>query len=80
MFSVKPILRPLSDITDVEALAWAEFFGAHSGALDEGPITFFRRYYSDYCSAESVRYLLSKHFDLFGWIESGLAIDKTKTK
>lgn len=27
---------------------------------------------------ETTRYLLSKHFDLFGLIESGLAIDKTK--
>lgn len=27
---------------------------------------------------ESLRYLLSKHFDLFGLIESGLAIDSTK--
>ena len=27
---------------------------------------------------ELTRYLLSKHFDLFGLIESGLAIDKTK--
>ena len=75
---VTPILRPLSDMTEEEALAWAEFFGGHSVALDEGPITFFRRYYSDYCSAESVLYLLSRHFDLFGWIPTGLAIDKTK--
>jgi hypothetical protein len=29
--------------------------------------------------AQINRYLLSRHFDLFGWIESGLAIDKTKT-
>jgi len=29
---------------------------------------------------ESVKYLLSKHFDLFGLIEAGLAIDKTVLK
>jgi hypothetical protein len=29
--------------------------------------------------AQSTLFLLSKHFDLFGLIESGLAIDKTKT-
>ncbi len=28
--------------------------------------------------AERIQYLLSKHFDLFGLIEAGLAIDKTK--
>lgn len=30
------------------------------------------------CLANDFRYLLSKHFDLFGLIEAGLAIDKTK--
>lgn len=29
---------------------------------------------------EAFRYLLSKHFDIFGLIEAGLAIDKTKIK
>jgi hypothetical protein len=33
-----------------------------------------------YMNAEQVRYLLSKHFDLFGLIEAGLAIDKTTLK
>lgn len=33
----------------------------------------------DCLDGESIRYLLSKHFDLFGLIDAGLAIDKTKT-
>jgi hypothetical protein len=28
--------------------------------------------------AKITGFLLSRHFDLFGWIEAGLAIDKTK--
>jgi len=31
-------------------------------------------------AAKQTSYLLSKHFDLFGLIEAGLAIDKTKIK
>ena len=31
-------------------------------------------------AAEQIEYLLSKHFDLFGLIEAGLAIDKTTLK
>lgn len=34
--------------------------------------------YFNKLSAEQFSYLLSNHFDLFGFIESGLAIDKTK--
>lgn len=35
------------------------------------------RYPTNISAAELTRYLLSHHFDLFGLIESGLAIDKT---
>lgn len=53
---VKPILRPLSDMTEEE------------DAID-----------CDLSPAEKFRFRLSKDFDLFGLIEAGLAIDKTKT-
>jgi hypothetical protein len=76
----KPILRPLSDMTEEEAMELAGFFGAQSAMstqLDKAD--FARRLMgNDYCSPQSVRYLLSRNFDLFGWIEAGLAIDKTK--
>ncbi len=60
----KPILRPLSDMTEDES----EFV---ADAAWQGKPTI-------YMNAEITAYLLSKHFDLFGLIEAGLAIDKTK--
>lgn len=60
---VKPILRPLWDML-VDERQDIEDIGLHRHELQAE----FHR----------VKYLLSKHFDLFGWIEAGLAIDKTK--
>lgn len=64
---VKPILRPLSDMTEEEinirmmlANKWSPF---NNDIM---------------CSAEQVNYLLKSGFDLFGLIEAGLAIDLTK--
>lgn len=62
----KPILRPLSDMTEeeemeVQYLVDIQGFG-----------------YDALIGAKITQYLLSRHFDLFGWIEAGLAIDKTK--
>lgn len=63
---VKIILRPLSDMRDEEK------FGkpGKSGEYPDKEIFSF----------EHTRYLLSKHFDLFGLIEAGIAIDKTTLK
>lgn len=98
----KPILRPLSDLTEEEKLemlklkypavkfisvywnkefpifykAKVEYFSDHTaewmpsgveGYLSINP-------YSDI----NFKYLIQKHFDVFGWIEKDLAIDKTK--
>lgn len=60
----KPLLRPLSDMTDEEA----EF--AYHAYHDEKTLHLG-------CVKKTV-YLLSRGFDLFGLIESGEAIDKTK--
>jgi hypothetical protein len=73
--SYKLVLRPLSDMTEDE----------------RKEIDKVRRYYSDtilipapvFGSFQEAMpyvfyYLLSMHFDLFGLIEAGLAIDKTK--
>ena len=64
---VKPILRPLSDMTEDEKnnLSWE-----WKVDYDFKPI--FR--------PDQFLFLLSKHFDLFGLIDAGLAIDKTTLK
>lgn len=66
---VKPILRPLSDMTEEEKFEIQQI----SGWVD------YNHYINQgFCKPEVFKYLLSKSFDLFGLIESGLAIDKTK--
>ena len=65
---IKPILRPLSDMTYEErgelqkVVGWLDF--KHYLNL---------RFYNP----EMLLFLLPKHFDIFGLIESGLAVDKT---
>lgn len=71
MFRIKPILRPLSDMTEED---YAYLNDGYNNSDKHS------RYGSHYWEAEQTRYLLSKHFDLFGLVESGLAIDKTTFK
>lgn len=69
----RPLLRPLSDMTEEEAI--------HLNADEEYIIEIMDKYNPDrhwHLSANDMVYLLSKGFDLFGLIEAGLAIDKTK--
>ena len=69
---IKPILRPLSDITKKEK---KEMVDTQEKLVIHGydkPVNLLVD------SGETFRYLLSKGFDLFGLIEAGLAIDKTK--
>ena len=66
LYEVKPILRQLSDMTEPEEMEvqnMVDQMGVGYNATHGAKITGF---------------LLSRHFDLFGWIEAGLAIDKTK--
>lgn len=65
---VKPLLRPLSDITEEEATesGWMGLFTLKNFAEH-------KRYRPD-----SFPFLLSKCFDLLELIEAGLAIDVTK--
>lgn len=67
--TVKPILRPLSDMTKEE-----------QGIVEEILNTFDENDPHDAMRgmANVTMLLLSKHFDLFCLIESGLAISKTK--
>ena len=67
----KPVLRPLSDMTEEECnlLGWDYKY--------QGKIISHR---AENLSPEEVRILLKQGFDLFNLIESGLSIDKTKIK
>jgi len=69
---IKPILRPLSDITEREIYEYGEIEQAC-------PINHSFLIYQCRVEAEQTKYLLSKHFDLFGLIDAGLAIDKSLT-
>lgn len=67
---IKPILRPLSDMTNDE---WNEMGRKlRTGANIRTARDLWKM------NAEETVYLLSKHFDLFGLIDAGLAIDSTK--
>lgn len=66
-----PILRPLSSMTEEDQ--------RNLSRIDRA---FAERYSNDQeraflIEAQKIQYLLSKHFDLFGLIEAGLAIDAT---
>lgn len=66
------LLRPLSDMTEEEAREYFSVCSLKPGDyIGSGP---------DWIpiSARSTHWLISKGFDLFGLIEAGLAIDKTK--
>jgi len=73
--NIQPILRPLSDITkdEAEERAWGSAHGFSNYCKYSSPQGEPPRFYAD-----DFQWLLSKHFDLFGLIEAGLAIDKTK--
>lgn len=69
----KIILRPLSDMNKDEE----HEYEATKKVIKASPVHQIGVVVNTH---ESTRYLLSKHFDLFGLIESGLAIDKTTLK
>jgi hypothetical protein len=65
---VKPILRPLSDITNEEVCEMNELVNKPTNGEPYPHTTKWAR---------RVCYMLERHFDLFKLIEAGLAIDKT---
>ena len=72
--AIKPILRPLSDMTEEEAREgeiWGVWHDVNLMGEDWDTFGF---------SPHNFKHLLSKGFDLFGLIEAGLAIDKTTLK
>lgn len=66
----KPILRPLSDLTKGD-VAYLGYNSSAKCIMDilEGDISYHK-----------FEWLSSKHFDVFGLIEVGLAIDKNSIK
>jgi len=107
---IKPILRPLSDMTDAEfkeaiLLHWGISRDIVEQKIDrverrkelkqnvrygtaipysafdkEGKHYMTGTFSTSSLSPDTLLFLLSKHFDLFGLIEAGLAIDKTTLK
>ena len=67
----KPILRPLSDLTKEIEEGKPLFFPSKKtiNCINEGVDLLSELYYND------VDYLIRNHFDVFGLIEKGLAID-----
>jgi hypothetical protein len=79
-WSIKDIqiqLRKLSDMTDEELKSLRSERGNLKG-VERADMNYIIRLTT--WSPEDVRYLLSRHFDLFGLIESGLAIDSKTLK
>ena len=76
MEEIKPILRPLTDMTEEEKKELSDVaFG--DTILLTGEAEEQTRVWGN---PLSIKFLITKHFDLFGWIEKGLAIDRTKLK
>jgi hypothetical protein len=72
----KPILRPLSDMTEEELQECGNLVYDFS---DDPELNNHKwQDFQTLLTSEQFHWLLKKHFDLFGLIEAGLAIDKTK--
>lgn len=88
--SIKPILRPVSDLTEEEFIEWGNSLGATESEakikekfpqmkallMERGINTFHFPEGRFNMAPLLVKFLLSKHFDLFGWISKDLAINK----
>lgn len=79
----KIVLRPLSSLTEEEARELRRLIGA-SNSPNKSAVWWSRFWHewnldhSDVIGNPIIwRWLLAHHFDLFGWIDSGLAIDAT---
>lgn len=70
---IKPILRPIADMTDKETADWMVHIDETNLILNLGDIQQSVRSNTEQCL-----YLIGKGFDTFGWIDKGHAVDKTK--
>lgn len=74
---VRPILRPISDLTKQEAQEIKGMYGLDEDQSIFERDTFFKSYLTDAKGSPNVWfYLLSIGIDLFGWIDAGLAVDR----
>jgi hypothetical protein len=88
--NIKPILRPLSDMTEEEKHEFKELCNLEKEDLDcltykpsplDGNITLGTAHLTNILQwAQGVNYLLKQKFDLFGLIDSNQALEKTKMK
>lgn len=79
MWRLKPILRKLSDMTEKELQECGNLVVDFSD--DESGLGLNEHKWQDFTlllCAEQFHWLIQRGFDLFGLIEAGLAIDKTK--
>lgn len=77
LVEVKPILRPLSDMTEEEKKEIG-FEAFHMLRSDLGERNLPARNLSCMWAARQTAYLLSRSFDLFNLIPEGLALDSTQ--
>lgn len=76
--AIKPILRPLSDMTEEEAKEC--YFLIHNCKATDSPFDTLQYIISaleDETSSKVWLWAIKKGFDVFGLIEAGLAINKT---
>jgi len=73
---IKPILRPVSDMSEEEKHTLFTIMYGTINAFCAVRLRFDVKL--DSLSVECFPYMLSRHFDIFGLIPAGLAIDKTK--
>lgn len=75
----KPILRPLSDLTKQQEADICEYSDIERVVFSGNPSTLYftnteeKTYLDDYL--DTLNYLFKNHFDVFGLIPNGLAID-----
>jgi hypothetical protein len=75
----KPLLRPLSSMTEEEKKEVLRISDKYSGKnLIPIYVNHILNFFFHSANPEIIRYLFLRRFDLFGLIESGAAIDKTQ--
>lgn len=75
--NIKPYFRLLDSMTEDEQFEMSEITGLHIRDLFVKALQEGTKYVIDVRNSfEVVKYLLSKHFDLFGLIENGLALNE----
>jgi hypothetical protein len=82
---IKPILRPLLSMSEDETLEYDSIASFWNEGISEDYKRQFHYKVPNMLnipdarfSVDGLKYLISKQFDVFRWIEKGLAIDKTK--